>query len=468
MKKIFPILIVVSMIFLSIGYASISSINLNITGDLSIFSQNGVFITEINYVSSVDADINNSKIINFSNTLLNSKIVLSDTNGNSSITYQITIYNKNDEPYKYTTTIFDESFYDNENIVFTLNGINKNEIIEPKSTKTFNISFHYKDNTVSTNNILNSVVSFKYRINETAMEEVLVDNFVPSGNIEDVEEINIDEMTTEERKNKFSNIASGKEIHTIDGLTGETVIILRGNYDNNYVSFAGFTWRILQIDANGNLKIILDGVLDNTTSKYRDSASATSLDSAMELLKYQNSNIKTILDTWYQTNLNNYQDKIVTTKFCNNFTNYQRTSSGTNANVYYYQSYENLGQDSNNYSPYLLCPSEYIFEDNIGLISAEEVVLAGGAYMKVNTSYFLYNSTITNYYWTLSPAYFDNNQNNANVFVVAGNVSGVQGQITDWTKNLVTNSYLVRPVITINGSFPMNGNGTITNPFVYQ
>ena len=66
-----------------------------------------------------------------------------------------------------------------------------------------------------------------------------------------------------------------------------------------------------------------------------------------------------------------------------------------------------LSQDSNNYSPILVCPSKYIIEENIGLISAEEVVLAGGAYKKSNTAYFLYNSSIPDYYWTLSPAYYD-------------------------------------------------------------
>lgn len=47
------------------------------------------------------------------------------------------------------------------------------------------------------------------------------------------------------------------------------LILLRGNYDDNYVSFGGFTWRILQIDENGNLRIVLDGVISGTTSKYR-------------------------------------------------------------------------------------------------------------------------------------------------------------------------------------------------------
>ena len=106
---------------------------------------------------------------------------------------------------------------------------------------------------------------------------------------------------------------------------------------------------------------------------------------------------------------------------------------------------------------------EQFIEENIGLISAEEVVLAGGAYKKNNTSYFLYNSSVPNYYWTLSPAYYDPTQKNGNVFVVDKN-----GAPTDWTRNLLTNNYYLRPIITINGNFEMSGDGTINNPYQYK
>ena len=235
------------------------------------------------------------------------------------------------------------------------------------------------------------------------------------------------------------------------------------NYDDNYVSFGGFTWRMLQIDENGNLRIVLDGVISGTTSKYRNSASADTLDLAKEMLAYGNSNIKPTLDNWYQNNLASNSDKIVKSNFCVNFDYYTRKSSSTYANVNYFQAYENLGQDSKKYSPILVCPSKYITQENIGLISAEEVVLAGGAYKKNNTSYFLYNSSIDNYYWTLSPAYYDPTHKNGNVFIVYKS-----GAPTDWTRNLLTNSYYIRPVITINGNFEMTGDGTINNPYQYK
>ena len=40
----------------------------------------------------------------------------------------------------------------------------------------------------------------------------------------------------------------------------------RGAQTNNYVSFAGFTWRIVRINGDGSVRLILDGTLDKVTA----------------------------------------------------------------------------------------------------------------------------------------------------------------------------------------------------------
>lgn len=35
-------------------------------------------------------------------------------------------------------------------------------------------------------------------------------------------------------------------------------------------------------------------------------------------------------------------------------------------------------------------------------------------------------------------------------------------------RNLLTNNYYLRPIITINGNFEMSGDGTINNPYQYK
>ena len=84
-------MITLTTIFMSIGYATINSITLDISGDVSLVSQDGLFITEVNYDSNNDANLEESKIITFSSTTLISRVVLSNTNGNNSCKQLCTI-----------------------------------------------------------------------------------------------------------------------------------------------------------------------------------------------------------------------------------------------------------------------------------------------------------------------------------------------------------------------------------------
>jgi len=59
-NKLFPMLILLSVIFMGIGYASINSISLNINGEVLAKAQDGIYITEVNYVSNVDANLEES------------------------------------------------------------------------------------------------------------------------------------------------------------------------------------------------------------------------------------------------------------------------------------------------------------------------------------------------------------------------------------------------------------------------
>lgn len=458
-KKVLLTLIIFTTIIMSIGYASINSISLDINSDISIKSQDGIFISEANYLSSVSTNKEESIILSYSKTTLNSKITLSNETNNSNITYTIKIYNKTNKEYKYDSAIYDSAFYDNENIIFTIEGINKDDIILPNESKEFNITFSYKNNDIS-NNTLTSYINFKFNEVKKEASSVIVDNVINNGTTP--EDVNLDNMTTSEKTNKFSNISSNAEIYKMIDINGKNTSVFRGNHNDNYVSFGGYIWRILQISEDGNIRMILNSGI-GSTSVYNSSSSATSLDIAKTKLSYNESTIKTVVDNWYNNNLSNYSDKIVTSKFCSDLTSYTRTSSSTSSSVTYFQSYENIGPDSANYTPSLSCNSEYIFESNIGLISAEEVVLAGGSFSKSNTNYFLYNKDITTYFWTLSPAFYDPNQSYVDVFIVNSD-----GELTDWSKNLLNNDYEVRPVITIDGNYEMTGNGTETSPYQYK
>ena len=161
-NTILLILLVASIIFMGIGYSAINSVTGEIDATATAEVQSGVFITDVELESQVDADINTSKINNYTGTTMNSTIVLSPTNPSSEIVYKVTVYNNGDKNETYLGAIYDEEFYDNLGIIFEVEGINLDDEIAPKETKEFTIKFKYKDGIIPDSNILNSYINFKF------------------------------------------------------------------------------------------------------------------------------------------------------------------------------------------------------------------------------------------------------------------------------------------------------------------
>ena len=96
---IFPCLIIIATLCISVGYAAVNSVILDIGGTVSAEKQSGIIITKINYLENTSADVENSVINNVYQTMLDSNIVLSNENSSSSITYSVTIYNPTNNNY---------------------------------------------------------------------------------------------------------------------------------------------------------------------------------------------------------------------------------------------------------------------------------------------------------------------------------------------------------------------------------
>lgn len=158
----FGILILTAIMFLGIGYAQISGVTLTISGTAKTAGQRGFLISDISYVSDNNANVANSKINTYYQTMMDSTINLNN-DPNSSITYQVTIVNSLQEAKTYSDTIYDDSFYDNSDITFEVTGISPGEAISPGQTKTFNITFKYAEVKANyENTILNSYLNFKF------------------------------------------------------------------------------------------------------------------------------------------------------------------------------------------------------------------------------------------------------------------------------------------------------------------
>ena len=233
--------------------------------------------------------------------------------------------------------------------------------------------------------------------------------------------------------------------------TGDPTYYFRGNVENNYVSFAGFTWRIVRINEDKTIRIIMqDGINNNTNymfnSKYDN----------YTYMYYTNSEAKTTLEEWYQENIGSKTDlsqKVATgdyyceqakAKFLDSY-----TSGNTTMTTY------------NSYTPDFKCAPDGngygIVNASVGLLSYDEVVYAGGYVGQNNSNYYLYNSAI--YWWTMSPAGFTGSY--SSVWSVA--TSGRIGY------NSVNGTDRLRPVINLTANTQISsGDGTKDNPFAVE
>ena len=215
----------------------------------------------------------------------------------------------------------------------------------------------------------------------------------------------------------------------------------RGAVTNNYVKFAGFYWRIIRINGDGSLRIIYDGTqgyangVSNTgrlaytgkafNAQYNDAkyvgwmfggAQGTASTSKTQAqTNTTNSDIKTLVDSWYKTNIvdKNLGDKVADVVFCNDRTTPGKAATGLSSDtglgygtqVTAYGATARVGPWQTTVTqPRFTCPQKndaFTVSDEelgngdltypVGLITADEVVAAGsGKYGTVNSSYYLY------------------------------------------------------------------------------
>ena len=215
----------------------------------------------------------------------------------------------------------------------------------------------------------------------------------------------------------------------------------RGNVANNYVNFGDLTWRIVRINGDGTVKLILNNTIDTVQAFY-------STNEDEEFYKYEYTSLKEYLDSWFSYNLDEYTEYVSLDKYCNDYTT-------TNETDFVYNSYV---RNVTNKIPTFNCLGKNVGA-KIGLITADEVIYAGGLYQENNTSYYLYNSSITGGWWTMTPAL--GSATEMKPFVV--NESGAINSDVTGTYNRG-----VRPVISLIKDISVTGNGTEGNPYMIE
>lgn len=158
---LFIIIMIIITNSIGIGYASISGVILDITGDASIKKEENTVITDVTFFSGTNVNNTLSSIKYNYGTLIDAHIVLGDSI-DSSITYKVVISNRQNTPVKYRGDVVDPLFYDNELISYSVSGIVENEIIQPNTSKELYITFRYASED-TTHNVLNKAyINFKF------------------------------------------------------------------------------------------------------------------------------------------------------------------------------------------------------------------------------------------------------------------------------------------------------------------
>ena len=271
----------------------------------------------------------------------------------------------------------------------------------------------------------------------------------------------------------------------------------RGSVENNYVSFAGYYWRIIRINGNGSIRMIYDGTVAHANGETsEDRQAGTSQfnvnynDNMYVGYMYTSgdahglgtsSTIKTANDNFYSSNLSSYSSYLdINSGFCGDRSNLsQQSGVGTEVITTYYSGYlraiEGLpdlkcvdakdmytSSSSNQGNKSLVSP--------VGLITMDEVILSGSGsgtfdgrsnFQGISLNSYLTTDTP---FWTMTPVagYYP--------FLGITWASGVfyvtnTGAFDD---GRTENTYAMRPVINIRSDVTVLGDGTMDNPYRIQ
>ena len=482
-KKIIIVSLCVAVCIMVIGFAAFST-TLNINGTSSIESNWSVEFTNIQELSkSSGVTINNAPTA--SGTTATFDVDLEKPG--DAIEYQITV--ENSGTLDAIISDINASETGSDAIKFEISNIKVGDKLAKKTSTTFNIKISYDDSITSQPEITNN----KLTVNITYVQDVGQTITPSTPSIETTllsAKILKDNEAQSDAGIDFSQISSdtnGKGLYYTSTNTedNKTTYYFRGAVENNYVSFAGFYWRIIRINEDGSVRLIYQGTSANATgsaSTIGDSAfNSTYNDNAYVGYMYgtpgsssysathantNDSTIKGVIDTWYEENLlENYATYLADSGFCGD----RSLSSGTGIakTTTYYGAYNRV---YTNKTPQFACPQSndlYTTSSSnkgnkaldypIGLITADEVSYAGGLGVAgaSNSSYYLYTGSN---YWTMSPRVFLGSRASEWYVVSVGHLAGV-----------VYGSVGARPVINlVSGIEITGGDGTIGNEYIIK
>lgn len=224
-----------------------------------------------------------------------------------------------------------------------------------------------------------------------------------------------------------------------------TFYYFRGNVENNYVMYANLLWRIVRVNSDGSVRLVLNDDIETTSILYD-----ANIETLEDKLDFSKSALEKTLKTWYDEHLSEFDSYLISNKYC-----VDDSIALTEGNRNYYAGNARMLKDFTVSNSCL--GKEYT--SRYGILSADEVVLAGATTTNDNTSYYLYVPEKVVSYWTLTPNYSEDN--NITYFEVTTN-----GKVI--SENTGTVYKGVRPVINLIKKTSVVGEGTFTSPYTIK
>ena len=431
-------------------------------------------------------------------------------NGNKEITLQVSNVNGTNNFVNEKNFDFDSSWTNNKRILVSGATISSNGTL---TTQNISITGKYYNLTIPQTSIEGKAFTGKiYVTNHSCSTSepayiTLLNKYGGKGSITELPDSAFENATTARDKGMYKKA---------DDLG--TSYYYRGAVNNNWVKFGkegtkDIYWRIIRINGDGSIRMIYSGTTDpknessvtgsngvympvtgtqiNATSYAFNSSSnkaeyvgyqyieglqhgygecnGTSASCTVNGKTVYNSTIKQAIDKWYAgTTLKDNALVSENQIFCNDrsASSTQTAAWASTGTQYYYGAY---GRLINKKEPQLICPEEsdkFTSKESsignkaltypVGLITADEVAMAGGVTGNSNTnsSYYLYTNQP---YWLGSPYGF--RSSDADEFIVDSSRS---------LNNIFVSNTVVgaRPVVSLSSKAKLSGNGTYNDVFV--
>ena len=251
----------------------------------------------------------------------------------------------------------------------------------------------------------------------------------------------------------------------------DDIYYFRGIVENNYVDFAGFTWRIVRINEDGTIRLIMDSRIitsdDGNGHKTYFESKFNPEGGTYKNMYYTESELKTAVEDWYRNNIGNNSNYYTKVARGNYFCEASRVKEHSGILVL------STGRVNatviQDYTPTFECITDdngYGFVDSkVGLLTLDEALFAGGGYHVTNEDFYLYKSGTNE----------NNHHNSYDLFTMtpngwyttgdyAGNFREAQvwavGSVGNVKAAWATSNNPVRPVINLKSNVTMTKDPT--------